>query len=69
MKADLALSDYVRWKDESLALAQTEVFRPDLVRFQAPSDEYRRNAMRVSERRLVQAGYRMGETLEAIFGK
>lgn len=69
MKAGLALSEYANWKDESLHLAQTEVFRSDLVRFQFPSDDYRRNAMSVSERRLVQAGYRMGETLEAIFGK
>jgi hypothetical protein len=68
-KAGLLLSDYAAWKDESLRLAQTEVFRSDLRRFDTPSADYLRNAFRVSERRLVQAGYRMGETLNEIFGK
>jgi hypothetical protein len=69
LRSGLALSNYTAWKDESLKLAQTEVFRSDLVRFSVPSDDYRRNAFRVSERRLTQAGYRMGETLNEIFGK
>lgn len=68
-KGGLALSNYVSWKDESLRLAQGEVFRSDLKRFEAPSDAYRRNALSVSERRLTIAGYRMGETLNEIFGK
>lgn len=68
-KGGLALSNYVSWKDESLRLAQGEVFRSDLKRFEAPSDAYRRNALGVSERRLTIAGYRMGETLNEIFGK
>lgn len=68
-KDGLALSNYVSWKDESLRLAQGEVFRSDLKRFEAPSDAYRRNALSVSERRLTIAGYRMGETLNEIFGK
>lgn len=68
-KGGLALSNYVSWKDESLRLAQGEVFRSDLKRFETPSDAYRRNALSVSERRLTIAGYRMGETLNEIFGK
>lgn len=68
-KGGLALSNYVSWKDESLKLAQGEVFRSDLKRFEAPSDAYRRNAFSVAERRLTMAGYRMGETLNEIFGK
>ena len=68
-KGGLALSNYVSWKDESLRLAQGEVFRSDLKHFEAPSDAYRRNALSVSERRLTIAGYRMGETLNEIFGK
>ena len=68
-KGGLALSNYTLWKDESLKLAQTEVFRSDLKRFETPSDAYRRNALSVSERRLTIAGYRMGETLNDIFGR
>lgn len=67
-KPGLALGRYADWQQESFRLAVTEVFRPDLVRFAMPSDEYRRNAYRVSEQRLAMAGYRLGETLEQIFG-
>jgi len=63
------LSDFPGWQKESFVLANTEVFRSDLKRFETPSDAYRRNAYAVSEQRLVIAGYRMGETLNEIFGK
>lgn len=69
VKNDLKLGDYPAWQQESFELAVSDVFRDDLVRFKEPSDEYRRNAFRVSERRQVMAGYRLGETLEQIFGK
>ena len=63
------LSDYPGWQKESFALANTDVFRADLKRFETPTDAYRRNAYAVSEQRLAMAGYRMGETLNEIFGK
>ncbi|MBX3287763.1 MAG: S1/P1 nuclease [Acidobacteria bacterium] len=69
VKDDLKLGDYPAWRQESFELAVSDVFSSDLARFKEPSDEYRRNAYRVSERRLVIAGYRLGETLEQIFGK
>ncbi len=68
-KGGLMLGDYPGWQKESFAFANTDVFRSDLKRFDAPSDAYRRNAYAVSEQRLVMAGYRMGETLNDIFGK
>ncbi len=69
VRSGLNLGRYPEWQQETFALANTEVFRPDLVRFQTPSDEYRRNAFQVTEQRLAMAGYRMGETLNEIFGK
>ena len=68
-KASLMLGDYAGWQKESFAYANSDVFRSDLKRFETPSDAYRRNAYAVSEQRLVMAGYRMGETLNEIFGK
>lgn len=65
----LKLGKYDEWQKESFALANTEVFRSDLKRFETPSDEYRRNAFRVAEQRLALAGYRLGETLNEVFGK
>ena len=67
-KSGLKLSAYPEWQQETFAFANTDVFSTDLVRFQTPSDAYRRNAYHVSERQLSLAGYRMGETLNAIFG-
>ena len=68
-KGSLMLGDYNGWQKESFNIATTEVFRSDLKRFELPSDAYRRNAYAVAEQRLVMAGYRMGETLNEIFGK
>ena len=69
VKGGLMLGDYPGWQKESFALANTDVFRADLKRFETPTDAYRRNAYAVSEQRLATAGYRMGETLNEIFGK
>ena len=68
-KGNLMLGDYAGWQKEGFALANSEVFRADLKRFETPSDAYRRNAYAVSEQRLVMAGYRLGETLNGIFSK
>lgn len=68
-RSGLMLGDYPGWQKESFALANSEVFRKDLKRFETPPDAYRRNAYTVSEQRLAMAGYRMGETLNEIFGK
>lgn len=69
LKGELKMGDYAGWRQESFELAVSDVFRSDLERAKEPTDDYRRNAYRVSERRLVIAGYRLGDTLEQIFGK
>jgi len=68
LRGRLELGQYEKWKEESFALVPTEVFTPDLMRFEAPSIRYKRNALRVAEQQLALAGYRMGETLNSIFG-
>ena len=55
------------WRAESLALSQTEVFSSDLVRFQMPSEKYKKKAFQIAQRRLALAGYRLAETLNQIF--
>lgn len=67
--AKLGLGNYAEWQKESLAYAATVVFSPDLKRFETPSDEYRRNAYQLSQKQLAVAGYRLGETLNNVFGK
>jgi hypothetical protein len=67
LSSELNLGDYRSWQQESFKLNQTDVFSPDLIRFQMPSEKYKRNAFRVAERQLALAGYRMGETLNRVF--
>ena len=63
----LNLGEYRAWQQESFKLNPTDVFSPDLVRFQMPSEKYKRNAFRIAERQLALAGYRLGETLNRVF--
>ena len=60
--------DYEAWKKASFDFNPTDVFSADLVRFQLPSAKYRKNAYSVAEEQLAAAGYRLGETLNAILG-
>jgi hypothetical protein len=68
LSSAIKLGAYEEWRKESFALNATDVFSPDLVRFQMPSEKYKRNAFRVAERQLALAGYRLGGTLNQIFG-
>jgi hypothetical protein len=63
----LELGQYEQWQKESFAFNNTDVFSPDLKRFEAPSQRYKRNAYRVAEQQLTIAGYRLGETMNAVF--
>ncbi|MBP7474359.1 MAG: S1/P1 nuclease [Pyrinomonadaceae bacterium] len=64
----LALGRFEDWTEESLKLAQEGVFSADLVRFQMPSDKYKKKGLTIAEERLVMAGYRMGELFNSVFG-
>lgn len=64
----LALGKFDEWAAESLRAAQTDVFSYDLVRFQPPSEKYKKKGLKVAEERLTLAGYRMGELFNQVFG-
>ena len=65
--SSLDLRDYRAWQQQSFKFNPTDVFTPDLVRFQMPSEKYKRHAFAVAERQLALAGYRLGETLNRVF--
>ena len=65
---NLKLGDYKAWHSEGFALATTVVFTPDLKRFEMPSEKYQKTAFATAERQIALAGYRLGETLNSIFG-
>lgn len=64
----LSLGQYAEWQQESFAYNNTVVFAPDLKRNQMPSEQYKKNAFKLAERQLALAGYRLGETLNNVFG-
>ena len=68
VSGNLKPGDYRALQQESFAYNPTVVFSPDLVRFQAPSAKYRRNAYDLAERQLALAGYRMAEIFNSVFG-
>ena len=69
MQNRLKLGDYNDWQQEGVRLAQTEVFSADLKRFETPSDKYKKKAFSLAQERMALAGYRMGATLNRIFGQ
>lgn len=67
MQNRLALGNFDEWQKQSFTLNPTDVFSPDLIRFQTPTAKYKRNAFRVAEQQITLAGYRLGEMLNQIF--
>lgn len=68
MQPRLAPGRFEEWIRESLVAAQTDVFSPDLKRFEMPSVKYKKKALRIAEERLALAGYRMGDLFNSAFG-
>jgi len=66
--SDIKDGKFDEWQAESARLAMEEVFPDTLVRNRMPSDEYRKNAMKISEERLALAGHRIAALLNRIFG-
>jgi hypothetical protein len=64
----LNLGNYDGWHQEGFKLATTEVFTPDLMRNVMPSKKYQKRAWTISQRQIALAGYRIADTLNAIFG-
>jgi hypothetical protein len=68
MQNRLKLGRYDEWQKESFAIATKVVFPASLVRNQAPPAAYTKRAFAVAEEQIALSGYRMGETLNQIFG-
>lgn len=69
MQNRLELGQYDKWQQESLKIATTEVFPATLIRFQPASASYKKKAFSIAEQQIALAGYRMGATLNQIFGQ
>lgn len=58
-----------RWAEESIALARSAVYDPDLIRKQAPSSGYEARAFAIGRRQTALAGYRLAEMLNRALGE
>lgn len=68
MQNRLAPGRFEEWTEESLKMAQEDVFSGDLIRFQMPTEKYKKKALKVAEERLTLAGYRLGDMFNDAFG-
>ena len=66
--AELAQREFQQWAQESVAIAQRDVYRAPLVREQAAPPEYRTAAYQTAERRAALAGYRLADLLNQALG-
>ena len=67
MQSRLKIGDFRDWQKEGFLLATTDVFSPNLIRFEAPPAKYKQNAFEVAQEQMALAGYRLGEMLNRIF--
>lgn len=68
MRNRLMLGEFDKWQQESFRIATAELFPPTLIRFQTPSEKYKKRAFEIAERQIALAGYRLGTMLNQIFG-
>ncbi len=68
MSARLNLGNYKEWNDGGFAFLQPDVYTPDLIRGQMPSKKYQKRAYEISREQITLAGYRIGETMNRVFG-
>ncbi len=69
MQNRLKLGKFDEWHKEGMQIATTQVFPSTLIRFQTPSEDYKKTAFKIAEEQIALAGYRMGEMLNQIFGQ
>ncbi len=69
MENRLSLGKFDVWQQESFKLATTDLFPPTLIRFQMPTENYKKNAFKISQEQIALAGYRLGAMLNQIFGQ
>jgi hypothetical protein len=68
LQGQMELGKFGDWVKASFSLAPTDVYSPDLKRFEMPSKAYQKKALRIAERQLALAGYRIGEQFNQLFG-
>ncbi len=68
MQNRLKLGKFDEWQQEGFQIASTKVYPASLKFGEMPSDDYKKMAFNISEEQIALAGYRLGATLNQIFG-
>jgi len=63
----LARDQFAAWEKESVDIATSEVYK-GIKRYELPSDDYKKKALKVAEERMALGGYRLGELFNEVFG-
>ena len=66
LQSRLADGKYEVWEKEGVDISTNEVYK-DVTRYEAPSDSYKKKALKIAEERLALAGYRMGDLFNDVF--
>ena len=69
MRNRLKLSNYKAWNLEGYNFLRNQVYTSEITRNQIPSKKYRKKAFNLARTQIALAGYRLGETLNRIFGQ
>lgn len=67
MQSRLKSGSFDEWQKEGVRLAISDVFSPLLVRYEMPSEKYKKNAFKLSQEQMALAGYRLAAMLNGIF--
>ena len=65
----LKIGKYDEWQKEGFEIASKEVYKNGLKDFEMPNAKYQKKAYIISQEQIALAGYRIGETLNEMFGK
>ena len=66
--SNLEPAQFDNWSLESLKKAQQNAYPKTLKRGQAPSAQYKSNTFKIAEESIAEAGYRLADLLETLFG-
>lgn len=66
--SDLEPGQFDKWAIESLKRAQQNAYPTSLTRGQLPNSTYQANTFKIAEESIAEAGYRLADLLETLFG-
>ena len=67
MQNRLESGQFDKWQQEGFQIASTKLYPPTLIRFQSPSEAYKKQAFQIAQEQIALAGYRLGQMLNQIF--